>query len=348
MPALFGRLPDGTDVGVFTLTNARGVEVRAISYGAIIVSIRTADRGGRLDDIVLGCDDLDGYLTRSRYFGAVVGRYGNRIANGRFTLDGKTYQLATNNAPNHLHGGVKGFDKVVWGAQEFARDGHTAVTFRHTSADGDEGYPGTLNASVTYSLTARNELVIEYEATTDKATPINLTNHSYFNLNGEGRGDILQHRVTLDADRFTPVDDTLIPTGELASVEGTPFDFRRETAVGARIDGDDPQLRRGTGYDHNFVLTGGSGLRHAARVVEPTTGRTLDVATTEPGVQFYTGNHLAGQIGKNGHAYRKRGALCLETQHFPDSPNHPAFPSTILRPGETYRSTTVFTFGVTP
>ncbi len=344
-PALFGRLPDGTEVGLFTLSNARGIEVRAIAYGAILVSIRTPDRRGQLADIVLGCDDLEGYLTRSRYFGAVVGRYGNRIAKGRFTLDGKTYQLATNNAPNHLHGGVKGFDKVVWRAQEFARDGHNAVTFRYTSPDGDEGYPGTLNASVTYSLTARNELVVEYEATTDAPTPLNLTNHSYFNLAGEGSGDILQHRLTIDADRFTPVDETMIPTGELAAVDGTPFDFRRETAIGARIDADDEQIRRGTGYDHNFVLNGGPALRRAARVVEPASGRTLEVATTEPGVQFYAGNHLAGQIGKGGHAYTKRSALCLETQHFPDSPNHPAFPSTVLRPGSTYRSRTVFTFG---
>jgi aldose 1-epimerase len=347
-PALFGSLPDGTEVGLFTLTNARGVEVRAIAYGAILVSIRTPDRRGQLDDIVLGCDDLDGYLTRSRYFGAVVGRYGNRIAKGRFTLDGKSYQLATNNPPNHLHGGNRGFDKVVWRAQEFARDGHNAVTFKYTSPDGEEGYPGTLNASVTYSLTARNELVVEYEATTDAPTPINLTNHSYFNLAGEGRGDILQHRLTIDADRFTPVDDTMIPTGQLAAVEGTPFDFRRETPVGARIDADDEQIRRGTGYDHNFVLNGGPSLRRAARVVDPASGRTLEVATTEPGVQFYAGNHLAGQIGKGGHAYNRRSALCLETQHFPDSPNHPAFPSTILRPGTTYRSTTVFTFGTVP
>jgi aldose 1-epimerase len=341
-------MPDGTEIGLFTLTNARGVEVRAIAYGAIVVSIRTPDRRGQLADVVLGCDDLEGYVTRSRYFGAVVGRYGNRIANGRFTLDGRTYQLATNNGKNHLHGGVRGFDKVVWRAQEFARNGHNAVAFRHTSPDGDEGYPGTLNARVTYTLTARNELVIEYEATTDKPTPINLTNHSYFNLAGEGRSDILQHRLTLDADRFTPVDDTMIPTGELAAVEGTPFDFRQETAIGARIDADHEQLRRGTGYDHTFVLSAGSALRHAARVVEPTTGRTLDVATTEPGVQFYAGNHLAGQVGKSGHAYGKRTGFCLETQHFPDSPNHASFPSTILRPGETYRSTTVFTFGVAP
>jgi aldose 1-epimerase len=351
MPDSFGRLPDGTDVGLFTLTNVRGLEVRAIAYGAILVSIRVPDRAGRFDDVVLGFDDLEGYLTRSRYFGAVVGRYGNRIANGRFTLDGRTYQLATNNGQNHLHGGVKGFDKVLWRAQPFARDGHSAVVFSYTSADGEESYPGTLNASVTYTVTERNELVVEYEATTDKPSPLNLTQHSYFNLAGEGRGNILAHRLTLEADRFTPVDDTMIPTGEIAPVAGTPFDFRQETAIGARIDANDVQLRRGTGYDHNFVLGEGAtpgGLRRAARAVEPASGRTLDVTTTEPGVQFYAGNHLSGQVGKGGHAYGKRTGFCLETQHFPDSPNHSNFPSTILRPGETYRTKTVFTFGVGP
>jgi aldose 1-epimerase len=350
-PASFGRLPDGTDVGLFTLNNARGLEVRAIAYGAIILSVRAPDRRGRLDDVVLGCDDLEGYLTRSRYFGAVVGRYGNRIAHGRFTLDGRTFQLATNNGPNHLHGGVKGFDKVVWLAQPHALDGHTAVAFSYTSPDGEEAYPGTLNARVSYALTERNELVVEYEATTDKPTLVNLTQHSYFNLAGEGRGDILQHVLSLEADRFTPVDDTSIPTGELAPVAGTPFDFRQPTAIGARIDADHEQLRRGAGYDHNFVLRDGpvpGGLRHAARVFEPASGRTLDVATTEPGVQFYAGTHLGGQIGKHGHPYGPRTAFCLETQHFPDSPNHPHFPSTILRPGATYRSKTVFTFGVAP
>ena len=351
-PDSFGRLPDGTDVGLFALSNARGLEVRAIAYGAILVSVRAPDRRGRLDDIVLGCDDLEGYLARSRYFGAVVGRYGNRIANGRFTLDGRTFQLATNNGPNHLHGGVKGFDKVVWRAQPYARDGHTAVAFSYTSPDGEEAYPGTLNARVSYALTERNELVVEYEATTDKPTPVNLTQHTYFNLAGEGRGDILQHVLSLDADRFTPVDETMIPTGDLAPVGGTPFDFRQPTAIGARIGVADEQLRRGAGYDHNFVLTAGAAgsghLVHATRVVEPASGRTLDVATTEPGVQFYSGNHLAGQIGKGGHAYGPRTGFCLETQHFPDSPNHPHFPSTILRPGETYQSKTVFTFGIVP
>ena len=265
MPASFGRLPDGTDVGLFTLSNARGLEVRAIAYGAILVSIRAPDRRGQLDDVVLGCDDLEGYLTRSRYFGAVVGRYGNRIANGRFTLDGRTFQLATNNGRNHLHGGIKGFDKVVWHAQPHARDGHTAVAFSYTSPDGEEAYPGTLQARVSYTLTERSELVIEYEATTDKPTPVNLTQHSYFNLAGEGRGDILQHELSLDADRFTPVDDTMIPTGEMAPVAGTPFDFRQPAAIGARIGADHEQLRRGRGLRPQLrAAAAGHGSRPAA------------------------------------------------------------------------------------
>jgi aldose 1-epimerase len=344
----FGRLPDGTDVGLFVLRNDNAVEVRVIAYGAIVVSIRTPDRQGESADIVLGCDDLAGYLTPTPYFGAVVGRYGNRIARGRFTLDGATYQLAVNNGVNHLHGGIRGFDKVVWQVSASTPQRDNAVVFTYTSADGEEGYPGMLQASVTYTLTANNELAIEYQATADKPTPVNLTNHSYFNLAGDGRGDILQHLLTIDADRFTPVDDTMIPTGTLAPVEGTPFDFRRETAIGARIDSADEQIRRGLGYDHNFVVRGAPGLRRAARLVEPRRGRTLDVATTEPGLQFYSGNLLAGEPGKAGRRYEKRTGLCLETQHFPDSPNHPEFPSTILRPGDTYRSKTVFAFGTAP
>ena len=341
----FGKLPDGTAVESFTLRNAHGVEVRAITYGAIIVSLRVPDRAGRLDDVVLGHDDLAGYVAKPAYFGAVVGRYGNRIAKGRFTLDGKTYTLATNNGPNHLHGGRRGFDKVVWKAEPSATA--ASVTLRYTSPDGEEGYPGTLAARVTYTLTDKDELVFEYAATTDKATPLNLTQHSYFNLAGAGSGaDILGHELTLDADRFTPVDATLIPLGTLATVSGTPFDFRKPTAIGARIGQDDEQLKRGGGYDHNFVING-EGLRHAARVVDPKTGRTMDVATTEPGVQFYSGNFLDGTItGKGGTVYKRRSALCLETQHFPDSPNQPDFPSTVLRPGETFRSTTVFGFGI--
>ena len=344
--APFGKLPDGTAIESFTLRNAHGIEVRAITYGAIIVSLRVPDRAGKFDDVVLGHDDLAGYLTKPSYFGAVVGRYGNRIAQGRFTLDGKPYTLATNNGPNHLHGGVKGFDKVVWKGEPASTGDAASVTFRYTSPDGEEGYPGTLSARVTYTLTDRDELSFEYSATADKATPVNLTQHSYFNL--AGTGDILGHELTLDADRFTPVDATLIPTGKLAPVSGTPFDFRKPTAIGARIGQDDEQLRHGGGYDHNFVLNrNGEGLVHAARLVDPRSGRTLDIQTTEPGVQFYTGNFLDGTItGKGGVVYKKRWALCLETQHFPDSPNQPGFPSTILRPGKEYRSTTTLTFGV--
>jgi aldose 1-epimerase len=346
--AAFGTLPDGTPVEAFTLRNAHGLEVRAISYGAIIVSIRVPDRAGHFDDVVLGEDDVAGYLGESAHFGAVVGRYGNRIAKARFTLDGKTYALAANNGPNHLHGGVKGFDRVVWKAEPSA-SGPASVTFRYTSPDGEEGYPGTLSARVTYTLGDADDLTFEYSATTDKPTVVNLTQHSYFNLGGAASGhDILGHLLTLDADRFTPVDEGLIPLGPLAPVAGTPFDFRKPMAIGARIDADDEQIRRGHGYDHNFVLNrSGVGLVHAARVFDPGTGRTLDIQTTEPGVQFYTGNFLDGSItGKGGVAYKHRSGLCLETQHFPDSPNEPSFPSTVLRPGQEYRSKTVVTFGV--
>ena len=340
----FGRLPDGSAVDRFVLTNGR-VEVGLMSYGAAIISVRAPDRDGRIEDVVLGFDTLDDYLTWSRFFGTVVGRVGNRIARGRFTLDGVEYRLAVNNGANHLHGGNRGFDKVVWRTEPFERDGATGVAFSYTSVDGEEGYPGMLETSVTCTLTPGNELVLRYHATCDKPTPVNLTNHSYFNLTGRGHGDILRHQLTLDADRYTPVDETMIPTGEIAGVEGTPFDFRTPTAIGARIDGADEQLRRGNGYDHNFVLNGAPGALHrAASVVEPESGRTLQVSTTEPGVQFYSGNHL--DLARNG--FDRRGAFCLETQHFPDSPNHPQFPSTILRPGRTYESTTVFIFGVTP
>ena len=349
----FGRLPDGASIEAFTLTNSRGVAVRTMTYGASIISVRTPDRGGRVDDIVLGFDRIEDYLTKARYFGTVVGRFGNRIANARFTLDGKTVRLAANNGPNHLHGGVKGFDKVVWKGEPADRDGNSGVTFSYTSADGEEGYPGKLEARVTYTLTERNELIVEYVATSDKATPINLTNHAYFNLAGRGHSDVLKHLLTIDADRYTPTDATQIPTGELASVAGTPFDFRKATAIGDRIDADHEQIRNGKGYDHNFVLNGWSDARargsrpqthHAARVVDPASGRTLDIATSEPGVQFYSGNNL--DAARNG--FGPRTAFCLETQHFPDSPNKPNFPSTILKPGDTYRSITIFTFGTTP
>ena len=343
----FGQMPDGAAVESFTLRNAAGVEVRAISYGGIITFLRVPDRSGTFDDIVLGFDRLDGYLKDPPFFGAIIGRYGNRIAKGQFTLDGATYELATNNGPNHLHGGNKGFDKVLWTAAPV--EGKNAVTFTRTSPDGEEGYPGNLQVQVTYTLTDQNELIVDYRATTDKATVVNLTQHSYFNLAGQASGDILGHELMLNADRYTPVDGTLIPTGELAPVEGTPFDFRTPTAIGARIGDADPQLKNGQGYDHNWVLNrSGDGLQLAARVVEPKTGRTLEVRTSEPGIQFYSGNFLDGTLtGKQGATYNHRTGFCLETQHFPDSPNQPNFPSTTLRPGEEYRTTTVFTFGVT-
>jgi aldose 1-epimerase len=335
-------------VSVYTLKNANGMELRVLNYGGIILSLKVPDRAGRSGDVVLGYDSLADYERSSPYFGAIIGRYGNRIARGRFTLDGKSYTLATNNGPNHLHGGVRGFDKVVWDVAPFERGDTVGLVFRYTSPDGEEGYPGTLQAMVTYTLTDRNELIFDYHATTDRATPVNLTQHSYFNLAGDGRGDILGHVVTLNADRFTPVDATLIPTGEIKSVDGTPFDFRMPTAIGARIAHDDAQLRFGRGYDHNFVLNKGSDTL-AARVYEPSSGRVMEISTTEPGLQFYSGNFLDGTLhGKQGVVYRHRYGFAMETQHYPDSPNKPAFPSTILRPGEQYRSRTTYRFSVRP
>jgi aldose 1-epimerase len=344
----FGTLPGGVATDLYTLANAQGVEVRVTNYGGIITSLKVPDRQGRPGDIVLGYDNLEGYLKASPYFGAIVGRYGNRIGGAQFTLDGTTYKLLANNGPNALHGGRVGFDKVVWKAEPFSRAREAGVVFTHVSPDGDEGYPGRLDVRVTYTLTDANELAFDYEATTDKATPVNLTQHTYFNL--AGSGDVLGHVLMLNADRFTPVDKTLIPTGELAPVDGTPFDFRTPTAIGARIDADHPQIAFGGGYDHNFVLSRqGDGLSLGARVSEPTTGRVLEMRTTQPGVQFYTGNFLDGTIvGKGGQAYQKRAAFCLETQHFPDSPNKPEFPSSILRPGQTYKTRTVFAFSTLP
>ena len=346
----FGRTSDGQVVELFTLRNSHGIEVRLTNYGGIITTLRTPDRSGRLDDIVLGYDSLNGYLRNSPYFGAIVGRYGNRIAHGRFTLDGTTYRLAVNNGPNSLHGGLRGFDKVVWNAKPFRNEEGNGVALDYTSAHMEEGYPGTLRATVTYTLTQNDQLIVDYRATTDKPTPVNLTQHTYWNLAGDGTRDILGHELTLDADFMTPVDSTLIPTGEISPVAGTPFDFRRPMPIGARIDQrQNTQIRYGGGYDHNFVLIRGAtdGLVHAARLAEPTTGRTLDIFTTEPGIQFYSGNFLDGTItGKAGHVYRYRYGLALETQHYPDSPNHPNFPSTILRPGQQYRSRTIFAFGV--
>ena len=342
----YGAMPDGAQIDILTLRNASGMEVRAITYGGIITSLKVPDRNGQTADIALGFDSLAGFLTPHPFFGAIIGRYGNRIGAATFTLDGATYTLAKNNGPNNLHGGDKGFDKQVWNAQAVA--GRNAIEFTRTSVNGEEGFPGNLAVRVTYELTDKNELVVDYFATTDKATPVNLTQHTYFNLAGEGSGDILGHQLTINADRYTPVNDTLIPTGELAPVQGTPFDFRQPTAIGARINDANPQLKNGQGYDHNWVLNrSGDGLQLAARVVEPTSGRTMEVTTTEPGLQFYAGNFLDGTIkGKSGHVYGKRSGFCLETQHYPDSPNKPEFPSTILRPGQEYRSKTVFTFGV--
>ena len=341
---VFGKMSDGTLVKSFTLKNANGIELTAIAYGGIITSLKTPDRNGRSGDVVLGFDSLDGYLKEHPYFGAIVGRYGNRIAKAQFMLDGRTFKLVANNGPNHLHGGIRGFDKVLW---KVAPVGQNGVVFSRTSPDGEEGYPGNLQVRVTYTLTDTNELIVDYHATTDKATPVNLTQHSYFNLRADGSSDILGHELTINADRYTPVDETLIPTGALAPVDGTPFDFRKSTAIGARIDQDHPQLKNGKGYDHNWVLNGtGSSLRLAARVAEPTTGRTMEVRTTEPGMQFYAGNFLDGTLkGKGGAIYKHRTGFCLETQHFPDSPNQSNFPSTILKPGAEYQSRTVFTFG---
>jgi aldose 1-epimerase len=346
--AEYGKTPDGEAVDIYTLTNTEGMEVRAITFGGIITSIRVPDRAGKLDDVALGFNTLEGYLKNPPYFGSIIGRYANRIGKGRFTLDGKTYTLATNNGPNHLHGGIKGFDKVVWKAESFKNADGVGIIFTHTSADGDEGYPGTLSLRVTYTLNNKNEIAFDYEATTDKATPVNLTQHSYFNLAGEGSGDILNHVMTIHASKITPVTDTLIPIGYLAPVDGTPFDFRKPTPIGARIAFNDPQIGFGKGYDHNFVIDrNGNGLVLAAHVEDPTSGRVLEVSTTEPGMQFYTGNFLDGSLtGKSGRAYTQRTGFALETQHYPDSPNQPSFPNTILKPGESYRSKTVYAFKV--
>ena len=342
----FGKTGDGRPVDLYTLTNSKGVEVRAMTYGGIIVSIRVPDKNGKVADIVLGHDKVDGYLVNPPYLGAIVGRYANRIGNATFTLDGVKYSLAKNDGQNSLHGGTVGFNKVLWEGNEFKNAKGVGVAFSYLSKDGEEGYPGNLKVKVSYTLTDENQLIVDYEATTDKATPLNLSQHSYFNLAGEGSGDILRHELTLNSDRFTPVDKTLIPTGEMRAVQGTPMDFTKPTAIGARIDDNYEQLVIGKGYDHNFVINRkDNNLALAARVHEPTSGRVLEVYTTQPGVQFYSGNFLDGTItGKQGHVYQRRNGFCLETQHFPDSPNHPDFPSTILRPGTTFHSQTIFKF----
>ncbi len=346
MKSSFGQTADGRQVDLYTLVNSNGIRVRVMTHGAVVVSLEVPDRDGRLADVALGFDDMGGYLSDPPYFGAIVGRYGNRIAHGRFTLDGAEYALAQNNGENHLHGGLKGFDKVIWEAEEVEGSDDPALRFSYLSADGEEGYPGDLSVEVTYTLTEGDELRVDDYATTDPATVLNLTQHTYFNLAGAGEGDILDHELMINADRFTPVDETLIPTGELREVAGTPLDFTSSTPIGARINQGDEQLRVGQGYDHNFVLRrSGEGLELAARVLEPGSGRVLEVYTTQPGMQFYSGNFLDGTIrGKEGKVYPRRSGFCLETQHFPDSPNQPGFPSTVLRPGEEYRQTTVFSF----
>jgi aldose 1-epimerase len=354
--APFGVTPDGDKVSIYTLTNAHGVEARISNYGGVVVALKTPDRHGKLEDIVLGFDKLADYVKPGPYFGALIGRYGNRIAKGHFTLDGQEYTLPINNGPNSLHGGLHGFDKKVWSATPVSHDAAgsgdaVGLSLTYVSKDGEEGYPGTLSVTVVYTLTEDNALRIDYTATTDKDTVVNLTNHSYFNLNGAGNGDVLHHELQINADKFTPVDKDQIPTGELRDVAGTPFDFRQSTAIGARINAKDEQLEIGKGYDHNYVVNGGGADTPvlAARAFSPKSGRVLEVYTTQPGVQLYTGNFLDGkEIGKGGKAYKQRYAFCLETQHYPDSPNHPDFPTTELKPGETYHQVTLFKFSVHP
>ncbi len=340
----FGKTPDGTPVEVFTLNNGNGMEARICNYGGIVLSLRVPDKNGRLGDVVLGYDNLDGYLKSSPYFGCLVGRYGNRIAKGKFTLNGRTYTLATNNYPNALHGGIKGFDKVVWDAKPIMGRQGPMLELHYVSQDGEEGYPGTLSVTAVYTLTADNALRLDFTATTDKDTVINLTHHSYFNL--RGHGDNLGHVVQINADTFTPVDSTLIPTGELQPVDGTPFDFRQPTPIGARVNANDQQIKYGGGYDHNWVINKQPGkLALQATVYEPETGRVMEVWSTEPGLQFYGGNFLDGSItGKGGWVYKYRNGFCMEPQHFPDSPNQPDFPSVVLKPGQTYKNTIIYKF----
>jgi len=340
----FGRMPDGTNINAYELTNANGLRAKVIDYGAILVSLEVPDRDGKPGDIALGFDDLDSYLKRNPMFGTTVGRYANRIEGARFTLDGVEYKLTANaNAgKNHIHGGRdKRFDKVVWKSRSFQNNDEVGVRFTYLSADGDEGFPGNLNCTVTYTLTNRNELKITYEATTDKPTIVNLTNHSYFNLAGAGSRDVLAHETTINADFYTPGDKLLIPTGEIRSVRGTPLDFTEPKTIGERIE----QLTQTRGYDHNYVLKNSDGsLVRAAQVYEPTSGRVMTVHTTEPGMQFYTANGMRGVKGKGGKTYERHYGFCLETQHFPDSPNKPHFPSTVLRPDEKYSTVTLFAF----
>jgi aldose 1-epimerase len=348
----WGKTTAGDAVDLYTLTNASGASVKIATLGGTVASIMVPDRTGSLGEVTLGFDTLDGYLRPHPFFGVLVGRYGNRIGKAQFTLDGKTYTLAKNNGENTLHGGVKGFDKYVWKAREVpskANDG-LSIELTHVSPDGDEGYPGTLTVTVAYTWTDANGLRIDYTATTDKPTVVNLTNHTYFNLSAGASDTILDHRLRLAADRFTPVDKGLIPTGELRAVAGTPFDFTKARRIGDAIDADDEQIRLGGGYDHNFVFSqpAAGEMRPVGSVTDPASGRVMDLTTAEPGVQFYTGNFLDGSIkGRGGKAYGKRAGFCLETQHFPDSPNKPDFPPVVLRPGQTYRTSTQYTFSAT-
>ena len=344
--AAFGETLDGQKVDIYTLRNDKGTEARICNYGGIVVSLKVRDRNGKLGDVVLGYDSLASYIKATPYFGCLVGRYGNRIAKGKFTLNGKEYTLAVNNGPNSLHGGVKGFDKVVWEATPLHTKLGPALELKYVSKDGEEGYPGNLSVTAVYTLTDDNALRLDYTATTDKDTVLNLTHHSYFNF--AGSGDILNHQVQIYADKFTPVDANLIPTGQLRSLDGSPLDFRRAEKIGARIKNDDEQLKLGNGYDHNYVLNKPAGqLGLAARVYEETSGRLMEVWTTEPGMQFYSGNFLDGTItGKAGWTYQFRNGFCMEPQHFPDSPNHPEFPTTVLKPGQVYKNTIMYKFSV--
>jgi aldose 1-epimerase len=340
--AEFGKMPDGTVVEAYTLYNRQGASAKVITYGATLTELHVPDKNGKMGDVVLGFDNLEGYLGQHPYFGGTIGRYGNRIAKGKFALDGKEYQLFLNNGPNSLHGGQVGFNRRVWKAEELKDKDGAAVRFSYLSKDGEENYPGNLNVSVTYTLTNTDELKLQYSAETDKDTVLNITNHSYFNLSGTDTGDILKYILYINADKYTPVDSTLIPTGEIASVAGTPLDFLKPTAIGARIG----ELKEIGGYDHNYALNGKAGtLRVAAKVTDPDSGREMEVLTTEPGVQFYSAIGLNGSIkGKGGVGYEKYGAICLETQHFPDSPNHPNFLSAVLKPGTKFYSETIYKF----
>jgi aldose 1-epimerase len=344
----YAQVEDFDSIKLYTLKNKNGMTVKITNYGAIITSIIVPDRDGKMADVALGYDRVEDYINAvdKPYFGAIVGRYGNRIANGEFKLDGETYSLLKNNGKNHLHGGAIGFDKVVWDVEDGTKNGRLKLSY--LAKDGEEGYPGNLSLQVTYVLTDGNQLAVDYQATTDKATPVNVTQHTYFNLKGEGEGTILDHELMLNAKQFTPVDDSLIPTGQMLDVAGTPFDFTTAKTIGRDIGQNDPQLGFGLGYDHNWVLDKGGkpkSMTTAARVYEPTSGRVMEVVTSEPGIQFYCGNFLDGRLkGKSGKPYVQRGGFCLETQHYPDSPNQAHFPTTILKPGETFKSQTAFMF----